>query len=102
MASVSRLFQSLAPLNEDDFYPLYVLFFGSFKSVLRSCRVASCEFLVKISFIYGGAILLIDLYTIVLLSCLIMSFTVFQPRFWISGLLEASKLLLVMILAALL
>ena len=44
---------------------------------------------------------MIDLYTIVLLLCLIMSFTVFQPRFWISGLLEASKLLLVMILAAL-
>ena len=69
--------------------------------VLRSCRVASCEFLVNISLIYGGAILLIDLYTIVLLSCIIMSFTVFQPRFLISGLLEASKLLLVMILAAL-
>ena len=41
--------------------------------------------------------MLIDLYTIVLLSCLIMSSTVFQPRFWISGLLESSKLLLVMI-----
>ena len=70
-------------------------------SVLRSCLVASCEFLVNISLIYGGALSLIDLYTIVLLSCLIMSFTVFQPSFWISGLLEASKLLLVMILAAL-
>ena len=79
------------------------LFFGSLKSVfvLRSCRVASCEFLVSISLIYRGALLLIDLYTIVLLSCLIMSFTVFQPSFWIGGLLEASKPLLVMILAAL-
>ena len=73
----------------------------SFSLAAFSCRFASCEFLVNISFIYGGVISLIDLYTIVLLSCLIMSFTVFQPRFWISGLLEGSKLLLVMILAAL-
>ena len=82
LASLFRLFQSLAPLNENDFCPLHVLFFGSLKSVfvLRSCSVASCEFLVNISLIYGGALLLIDLYTIVLLSCLIMSFTVFQPR----------------------
>ena len=38
----------------------------------------------NISLIYGGALLLIDLYTIVMLSCLTMSFTVFQPSFWIS------------------
>ena len=86
MTSAHYMSFSLAALNQC----LYCV-----AAVLHQGLVASCEFLVNISFIYGGAILLIDLYTIVLLSCLIMSFTVFQPRFWISGLLEASKLLLV-------
>ena len=42
LASESRLFQSLAPLNENVFCPLLVFFFGSLKavSVLLSCQAA--------------------------------------------------------------
>ena len=58
----------------------------------------------SISLIYGGrggTRLFKDLYTIVLLSCLIMSLTVSKPRFSIRGSLEEAKLIFVMKLAAL-
>ena len=58
------------------------------------------KFFVKRLHRYCGAKSLSDLKTIVLDSLLMSSSMVCQPNFAISGLLEASKLLFVMILAA--
>ena len=100
--SAGRLFHILAPRKEKHFCPLADLFFGNLKSVsvFRRLREEHAEFFVKRLHRYCGAKSLSDLKTIVLDSLLMSSSMVCQPNFAISGLLEASKLLFVMILAA--
>ena len=68
--------------------------------MFRRLQEEHAEFFVKRLHRYCGAKSLSDLKTIVLDSLLMSSSTVCQPNFAISGLLEVSKLLFVMILAA--
>ena len=100
--TAGRLFHSLAPHKEKHLCPFADLFFGNLKSlaVFRRLREEYAEFSVKRLHKYRGAKSLSDLKTIVLDSLPMSSSTVFQPNSVISGLLGASKLLTVMILAA--
>ena len=100
--SAERLFHSFAPRNEKHFCPFADVFFGSLRSVCVFLRLWAehWEFLLKRLSMYCGACSLSDLKTIIFDSQSISCSMVFQPSCSISGLLGASKLLFVMILAA--
>ena len=72
-----RLFQSFAPLNEKNFLPFSVRFFGNLRSVdvLRSLYEVLCEFVLNKLRKYGGASSFRLLKTIVLDSILLLHIT---------------------------
>ena len=81
-----RLFQSFSPLNEKDFLPFSVPFFGNLRSVgvLRSLYEVLCEVFLNKLRKYGGANSFKLLKTIVLDSRSINSLIVFKPSFSIN------------------
>ena len=101
--SAERPFHSFVPRNEKHFWPFVDIFFGTLRSVFVFLRewIEHCEFLLKRLSRYRGAKSLSDLNTIVLASLSMSCWMVFHPNLSISGLLGASKLLFVRILAAL-
>ena len=97
-----RLFHSFAPLQEKHLWPFADLFISSLRSVPISRRLYDQQdkLQVKRSHKYCKASSFRDLKTIVLDSPEASSLTVFHPNPLIRGLLGASKLLFVIILAA--
>ena len=96
-----RLFHNIAPLYETLFCPFEGTFFGSLRSV--AVRLRLYQELVQLasnrSERYCVASLFTDLKTITFVSLWIRSSIVFQPKISIRGLLGASYLLPVIILA---
>ena len=81
-----RLFQSFAPLYEEDFLPFSVPIFGNLRTVdvLRSLYEILCEFFLNKLRKYGGASSFKLLKTIILDSMSINSLIAFHPSFSIN------------------
>ena len=103
MVSVERLFHILAPRKEKAFCPCAVVFLGNPTTVLllRRLREEHALFLLRSSQRYFGARFLRDLKVTIFDCVFINCCLVFHPKLSNIGLIAASKLLFVTILAAL-